>query len=48
MDTTFKEYLYIFMEVFLDDFIFYKYMENHLVKSKLCFENVESLGLALI
>jgi hypothetical protein len=48
MNRTFKEYLDIFMEVLLDDFIIYNDMENHLVKWKLCFENAESLGLVLI
>jgi hypothetical protein len=31
MNRTFKEYLDIFMEAFLDNFIVYNDMENHLV-----------------
>jgi hypothetical protein len=34
---TFKEYLGSFMKIFLDDFILYNDMENHLQKFKLCF-----------
>jgi hypothetical protein len=35
---TFREYFDSFMKIFLDDFIVYNDMENHLQKPKLCFQ----------
>jgi len=35
---TFRKYLDQFMKIFLDDFIVYIDMENHLMKLKLCFQ----------
>jgi hypothetical protein len=35
---TFIEYLNQFMKIFLDDFIVYNDMENHLIKFRLCFQ----------
>jgi hypothetical protein len=35
---TFREYLDEFMEIFLDDFMVYSDMENHLMKFTPCFQ----------
>jgi hypothetical protein len=43
----FKEYLDNFMKIFLDDFIMYSDMENHLQKFKLCFQKCKEYGISL-
>jgi hypothetical protein len=43
----FKEYLSSFLKIFLDDFILYNDMENHLQKFKLCFQKRRKYGINL-
>jgi len=42
---TFREYLDIFMKIFLDDFMVYSDMESHLQKLKLCLKSAENMAL---
>ncbi len=42
----FREYLDIFMKIFLDDFIVY-YMESHRQKLRLCFQKCKKYGISL-
>jgi len=44
---TFREYFDSFMKIFLDDFIVYNDMENHLQKPKLCFQKCWEYGISL-
>jgi hypothetical protein len=44
---TFKKYLDNFMKIFLDDFIVYSDMDNHLQKLKLCFQKCREYGISL-
>jgi hypothetical protein len=47
MSKTFKKYLDSFMKIFLDDFIVYSDMHNHLQKLKLCFQKCKEYGINL-
>ncbi len=44
---TYKEYLDKFMKIFLDDFIMYKDMDNHLQKFRLCFQKCKEYDISL-
>jgi hypothetical protein len=44
---TFRKYLDNFMKIFLDDFIIYNDMDNHLQKLKLCFQKCKKYGINL-
>jgi hypothetical protein len=44
---TFREYLDNFMKIFLDDFIVYNDMDNHLQKLRLCFQKCKEYGINL-
>jgi hypothetical protein len=44
---TFKKYLDNFMKIFLDDFIMYSDMKNHLQKLRLCFQKCRKYGINL-
>jgi len=44
---TFKKYLDQFMKIFLDDFIVYNDMENHLMKLGLCFQKCKEYIISL-
>jgi hypothetical protein len=47
MTKTFEEYLDNFMKIFLDDFMVYSDMENHLQKLKLCFQKCREYNISL-
>jgi hypothetical protein len=47
MIKTFREYLYSFMKIFLDDFTMYSDMESHLQKLRLCFQKCKEYGVSL-
>jgi hypothetical protein len=44
---TFREYLDIFMKIFLDDFMVYSDMESHLQKLRLCLKKCRKYGISL-
>jgi hypothetical protein len=43
----FKEYLDIFIKIFLDDFIVHNDMETHLQKLRLCFQKCRKYDISL-
>ncbi len=47
MTKAFKEYLDNFMKIFMDDFMVYSDMENHLQKLRLCFQKCREYGISL-
>jgi hypothetical protein len=47
MTKAFKEYLNSFMKIFMDDFMVYSDMENHLQKFRLCFQKCKEYGISL-
>jgi hypothetical protein len=44
---TFREYLEIFIKIFLDDFTMYNDMDNHLQKLRLCFRKCRKYDINL-
>jgi hypothetical protein len=47
MSTTFKDYLGVFMKLFLDDFNMFNDLDTHLSKLQLCFDECRKFGVSL-
>jgi hypothetical protein len=45
--TTFKDYLGVFMKLFLDDFNMFNDLDTHLLKLQLCFDKCKKIGVSL-
>jgi hypothetical protein len=45
--TTFKDYLGVFMKLFLDGFSVFNYLNTHLTKLQLCFDNCKEFDIRL-
>jgi hypothetical protein len=47
VNTTFKDYHGVFMKLFLDDFSVFNYLNTHLTKLQLCFDNYKEFDISL-
>jgi len=47
MSITFKDYLGVFMKLFLDDFDMFSDLDNHLLKLRLCFDKCREFNISL-
>jgi hypothetical protein len=47
MNTNFKDYLGVFMKLFLDDFNLFNNLDTHLPKLQLCFDKCKQFGIGL-
>jgi hypothetical protein len=47
VNTTFKDYLGVFMKLFLDDFNVFNDLDTHLLKLRQCFDKYREFGISL-
>ncbi len=47
VNTTFKDYLGVFMKLLLDDFNLFNDLDTHLPKLRLCFDKCREFGIGL-